>query len=119
MKVAVIGSRCADESSYLPLCEAVPLGASEILSGGAPGADALAKRYAAEGGLLFREFLPNYERYGKNAPLVRNAEIVQHADYVIAIWDGVSKGTGSVIMECLKTYTPVKVIDCSPSSKPL
>ena len=59
-----------------------------IVSGGAKGADALAKKYAEENNILYREFLPNWEKYGRAAGPIRNKEIVDNADMVIAFWVG-------------------------------
>lgn len=65
----------------------------KIISGGAKGADTLAERYATEKGIPFEWFPPDYEKYGKKAPFVRNKEIVRGSDVIIAFWDMVSTGT--------------------------
>jgi len=39
------------------------------------------------------EILPDYAKYGKSAPLIRNKEIVDKSDLIIAFWNGESKGT--------------------------
>ena len=56
------------------------------------------------------EILPDYARYSRGAPLVRNKEIVALADLVIAFWDGKSKGTRFVIAYCEKLQRPCKVV---------
>ncbi|MBQ8683889.1 MAG: DUF2493 domain-containing protein [Clostridia bacterium] len=95
MKVAVIGSRslCVDDlSPYLPP------ETTELVSGGAKGIDSCAKNYALVHGIKLTEFLPDYRRYGRfAAPLKRNETIVDYADRVVALWDGVSRGTLSTI----------------------
>lgn len=90
MKVAVIGSRNITVEN---LGDYLPEGTSEIISGGAVGVDRCAKVYAAEHNIKYTEFLPEYSRYGKAAPLKRNEQIVMYADTVIAFWDGHSRGT--------------------------
>ena len=110
MRVAIIGSRGVTEDAYAALCEKVPVGASEIISGGASGADALAARYAAETGLPLTELRPDYAAYGRRAPLERTDRILARADYVLALWDGVSRGTAYAINACIRTYKPVRVI---------
>lgn len=112
MRVAVIGSRTVDERFYFQLCAAMPLGVSEIVSGGAAGADQLAKRYAEENELKLTEFLPDYAKFGRAAPIRRNEQIVEYADEVIALWDGSSKGTARTINACITAYTPVRVFIC-------
>ena len=110
MKVAIIGSRsvCVDDlAPYLP-CEC-----TEIVSGGAKGVDQCAAEYARKHGIKLTEILPQYEKYGRGAPIVRNKAIVDHADLVLAFWDGVSRGTQSVIRYCEKSGTPCTVIRVS------
>jgi len=55
--------------------------------------DQLAIRYATESRIPYTIYKPQYALYGRRAPLVRNEEMVQRADYAIAIWDGKSRGT--------------------------
>lgn len=97
MRVAVVGSRnlsVSDLGAYLPG------DTTEIVSGGARGIDTCAKEYALANGLKLTEFLPEYERYGRSAPLKRNLQIVNYADMVIAFWDGKSRGTKYVMDQC-------------------
>ena len=110
MKVAVIGSRglvlnISDIRTYLPAV------ADEIVSGGAKGVDALAKIFAQENNYKYTEFLPEYEKYGKAAPLKRNDDIINYADMVVALWDGKSKGTKYVIDKCKETGKSLIVYD--------
>ena len=64
---------------------------------------------ALQHGLKLTEYLPEYERYGKAAPLKRNITIIENADLVLAFWDGASKGTKNVIDNCKKQKIPVKI----------
>ncbi|MBS6546864.1 MAG: DUF2493 domain-containing protein [Butyricicoccus pullicaecorum] len=112
MKVAVVGSRSVSDAHYDTLCRTLPIGVSTIISGGAKGADALAKRYAMENGLFYEEYLPDYEQYGRGAPMQRNREIVDRADYVIVMWDGQSRGASYVMKYCIDSGTPVRVLIC-------
>ncbi len=108
MKIAVIGSR-----NLFPSEEKIKeyvSGADEIVSGGAKGVDACAEVYAKKHGLTLTVFLPRYEIYGRAAPIVRNKEIVDYADKVIAFWDGKSKGTLSVIEYAKKKNKNVEII---------
>lgn len=50
----------------------LPIEVSEIVSGGAKGIDTCAKEYALAHGIKLTEFLPEYEKYGRSAPLKRN-----------------------------------------------
>ena len=106
MKVAVIGSRgltIDDLGKYLPE------GTTEIVSGGAKGIDSCARDYALAHNIKLTEFLPDYKRYGRAAPLKRNLQIIEYSDIVLAFWDGKSKGTKYVIDNCRKMGVEVKI----------
>lgn len=106
LRVAVIGSRSitdADLSGY------IPRDATMLISGGASGVDTLAETYAKTHRLPIRILRPNYALYGKRAPLLRNQQIVECADLVIAVWDGVSSGTAYTIDYAHERGVPVQI----------
>lgn len=106
MKVAVIGSRglsVSDLGKYLPE------NTSEIVSGGARGVDTSAREFALSHGIKLMEFLPEYSRYGRAAPLKRNISIIEYSDIVLAFWDGKSRGTKFVIDNCRKLGVEVRI----------
>ena len=108
MKVAVVGSRSiltTDISMYIS-------DGDEIVSGGAVGVDSCAAEYAKKNGIKLTEFLPQYNRYGRTATIVRNRQIVDYADKIIVFWDGRSKGALSVIKYAQKNGKPVEVVLC-------
>ena len=106
MRIAVIGSRgltVDDLGLYLPD------ETTEIISGGARGVDTSAREYALSHGIRLTEFLPDYGRYGRSAPLRRNITIIDNADLVLAFWDGRSRGTRFVIDKCSEKGVPVRI----------
>ena len=111
MKLAIIGSRNLVVEN---LGEYLPIGVTEIVSGGAKGVDTCAKKYAEEHGLKITEFLPEYDKYARAAPLRRNMQIIDYADEVLAFWDGHSKGTKFVIDNCKKKNKKVIVVTRLP-----
>ena len=103
MKVAVIGSR----GLHIDHLERyLPPETTEIVSGGAKGIDTCAKEYALAHNLKLTEFRPNYRRYQKAAPLIRNVDIVHYADHIVIFWDGRSHGTYFVIQFCKEEGDP-------------
>ena len=107
MKLAIIGSRNIQIDDLSPY---IPSDCDEIISGGARGVDTCAAEYARNHGLKLTEFLPEYDKYGRAAPIVRNRAIVEASDEVLAFWDGSSRGTKSVIDFCQKTAKPCRVV---------
>ena len=106
MKVAVIGSR---ELRVDNLGKYLPEEVTEIVSGGARGIDTRAREYALKNNIKLKEFLPEYEKYGRSAPLKRNIQIIDYADMVLAFWDGKSRGTKFVIDNCKRIGKRVKI----------
>lgn len=104
--VAVIGSRSITDAE---LEKYVPREATSLVSGGAEGIDTLAEAYAKAHGLPIRILLPDYGLYGKHAPILRNKQIVECADLVVAVWDGVSKGTAFTVDYAHERNVPVRL----------
>ena len=111
MKVAVIGSRESGSANLELIASNLPDETDEIVSGGAPGIDALAQLVAKQLRLKFVCFLPDYAIYGKGAPMVRNQKIVAYSDLVLAFWNNRSSGTKFMIRQCLQENKPLKIIN--------
>jgi hypothetical protein len=80
-----------------------------IVSGGANGADSLAKKYAKEHKIKIIEFLPNWDKHGKAAGFIRNKDIIEKSDILVAFWDGKSAGTlSSIKLMNVKSLADIK-----------
>ena len=90
MKLLIAGSRCIKE---FDLEKYVPRETTLIISGGANGVDNLAERYADKKHISKLILRPQYNLYGKGAPIRRNEKMVEICDCALIIWDGCSKGT--------------------------
>lgn len=106
MRVAVVGSRTLTVPN---LGDYLPADVSEIVSGGARGVDQCARAYALSHGIKLTEYLPDYARHGRRAPLMRNDQIVARAELVLAFWDGRSRGTVYTIRRCRAMGVPCRV----------
>jgi hypothetical protein len=82
----------------------------EVVSGGAKGADNLGERYAKERNLPVKIFLADWATLGKRAGFVRNVEMAEYADALIAFWDKTSKGTKHMIDTAKENGLSVKVV---------
>ncbi len=90
MKLLIAGSRSIKD---FDLSKHIPTETEFIISGGASGIDSLAEAYADKHRLSKLILRPRYDLYGRSAPLYRNKAMVDLADIVLIIWDGVSSGT--------------------------
>lgn len=109
-----MGSRNIEnaEEVYRIICENIPINCTEIVSGGAEGVDKLAERYAKENGIFLKVFLPEYEKYGRNATLIRNTEIVKYSDCVYAFIHGENpKGTADTAKKCIESGKALRVFN--------
>ena len=110
--VAVIGSRSfADYALLKKVLDEKKNSIDGIVSGAAIGTDTLARRWADENEIAVIEINPDYKRYGRGAPIIRNRTIVDTSDMVIAFWDGTSRGTKMVIDYAGKQNKEVVVIN--------
>lgn len=108
MKLAIIGSRTCPPIEIEKHLKYIP---DTIISGGAIGADTYAREFAKKHGLKLIEFFPDYDRYGRRAPLERNKLIVDECDCILAFWDGESHGTKYTIDYANKQNKPVKIVN--------
>ena len=64
-----------------------------IISGGAKGPDTVAVETAKKRGLAYKVWDAEWRIYGKQAGYIRNHQIVNDCDVLVAFWNGDSKGT--------------------------
>lgn len=80
-----------------------------IVSGMAKGADALGYQFAKANHVKVYEFPARWEMFGKRAGFVRNKEMGDFADGLLAFWNG-SNGTGNMIAYMKTLNKPVTII---------
>ena len=108
MKLLIAGSR---NINNIDISEYVPDGVSLIICGGAAGIDTLAEKYADKHRISKLVVRPEYEKYGRAAPLKRNSLMVDMADIVLVIWDGKSKGSQYTINYAKRNNKKITVVD--------
>ena len=74
----------------------------------------IAEKYAKKHNIDLTEYLPEYVKYGRAAPMVRNRLIVDSSDIVVALWDQSSRGTEYVINYANASHKPVTVYLIKP-----
>lgn len=113
MKTIIAG--CRDFSDYKLLKEKVDWyrkdhEITEIVSGTASGADQMGEDYAINHDIPIKEFPADWDKHGKAAGPIRNRQMAEYADCLIAVWDGESRGTKNMIDEMNKLKKPVFMI---------
>jgi predicted Rossmann fold nucleotide-binding protein DprA/Smf involved in DNA uptake len=108
MKLAIVGSRTFDDYDFMKNMLQYH-SFTKIISGGAKGADTLARRYSAEKGISIIEFIPDWETFGKSAGYLRNEKIISTCDELVAFWDKKSKGTGHSVRLAEKAGKPIYI----------
>lgn len=82
-----------------------------IVSGMAKGADALAVRFANAHKIALYKFPANWNGLGKKAGFIRNTQMGNFADGLLAFWDGESNGTRHMIEYMQRLNKPVHIIN--------
>lgn len=70
-----------------------------VLHGGCRGVDELADAWAREWKIPVEVYPADWDAHGKAAGPIRNRLMAARGTALLAIWDGVSRGTGSMIRE--------------------
>lgn len=73
------------------------------------GTDLLGEAWAEKRGIPITRFPANWDVHGKAAGPIRNAEMASYGEALIALWDGKSAGTRSMIREACKRKLPIFV----------
>ena len=121
IRIIVAGSRTFQDFSLLcreldALLSQYPGLRPVIVSGGARGADSLGIEYASLAGCESVVFPAKWDLYGKSAGFIRNQEMLRYAcsrhalPFLVAFWDGESKGTSHMIRIAAKEGVQSKVI---------
>lgn len=115
-KVIIAGGRSfADYELLTTKCDALLKQKSTtldivIISGTAKGADSLGERYALEHGYAVEHFPADWKKYGRAAGKMRNAQMADIANALIAFWDGKSSGTKNMIDTAMKKKLDISII---------
>jgi hypothetical protein len=85
---------------------------AELIHGGARGADALAMLWAESNQVPVKCFPADWDLHGKSAGYIRNKQMAEYGEVLIAFWDGKSKGTRLMIDLAHKARIHVIVVGC-------
>lgn len=111
MRVIVAGSRGISE--YDLVCWAIwdsGFQVTSVVTGCAPGVDALGVRWATERKLPVARYPANWNQWGRAAGPLRNQQMAGNADALVAVWDGKSPGTAHMIQCARRRGLAVHVV---------
>lgn len=121
MKLIIAGSRTIDGvegmAALMDAASACPWGSpdiTEIVSGGARGIDTLGEQLADKLLIPVRRFPADWDTHGRAAGFIRNTEMAKHADALLAVWDGKSRGTAHMIATAAQNGIPAFVWPAKP-----
>lgn len=110
MKVIIAGSRGITDPALVEWAtQASGFAITEVVSGGARGVDRLGEEWAASKNIPIRQFIPDWDKLGKRAGMIRNADMGIYADALVALWDNESRGTAMMIEFMKRLGKPVFV----------
>lgn len=110
MKVIIAGSRTIrDPALVAKAMQASGFHPTEVVSGGALGADKLGEAWSDANGVSLAVFPADWDEYGGAAGRIRNDEMADYADALVAVWDGHSPGTAHMIEVMRQRGKPVYV----------
>jgi len=78
-----------------------------VVTGGAGGADKLGQKWAETNKIPVTLFTPDWNRFGKAAGIIRNQDIVDAADVILAFPSHSGKGTQNSIARAKIAKKPV------------
>ena len=119
MKTIIAGSRDVTELSVVASAiDRSGFAISEVVSGTARGVDRLGEQWAQQNGVPVARFPANWDRYGNGAGHIRNGEMADYADALVAVWDGESPGTAGMIRNARKKGLKVHVLNLRAENEP-
>ncbi len=111
MKLIIAGSRTMNDVQLLyDNADGFLDRVTSVVSGCAYGADKLGENWAAEHNLFIHKFPANWSKYGRAAGPVRNRQMAEYADELLAFLGPGSKGTASMIAEMERVGKPITVV---------
>ncbi len=85
-------------------------GVDEIITGGSTGVDLIAKEYALQNKIAYKEFAPNWQDDLNAAGMVRDARMAEYGTHLLVLSNGASKESRNLIAEAKKNNLTIKTI---------
>lgn len=112
MKVIIAGSRSiTDYAAVLDAVIGSGFDITEIVSGCAKGVDTIGELIGEINKIPVKKFPANWNRHGKIAGPIRNVQMGDYADALVAVRANGSRGTSHMINYMMSLDKPVYVVD--------
>lgn len=116
--VVVAGSRGFTDDQFIfdtldklsALFAASGMRIAEVVSGNARGPDKIGEAWGIARGIEVTVMPADWDKLGKQAGMVRNAEMADYGHAAIIFWDGESRGTANMISNMKMRDKPCHVI---------
>jgi hypothetical protein len=108
--IAIVGSIGFQNPDLVRTYVRTLLPDTTVISGAAEGVDSIAELEARACGLSVVIFPADWKTFGRAAGPIRNRQIVDTADSVVAFWNGRSRGTLNTVIVGLIHAKPVRVV---------
>lgn len=119
MKTIVAGSRhCADVGVVLTAMNESGYDITEVVSGCAPGVDTLGEEIALALSIPVKRFPADWERYGRAAGPIRNRQMAEYAEALVAVLYPGSRGTLNMIKQAKERGLTVFVYEPQRREEP-
>jgi hypothetical protein len=110
MKTVIAGGRTiTDYETVLSAIHQSQFDITEVVSGMAAGVDTLGIQYAKNHNIPVKEFPADWKKHGRAAGPIRNGQMAEYAEALIAIWDGESTGTKNMINQAEKNKLKIYI----------
>lgn len=117
MRTIIAGTRSLNDLAFVVAAiQASGFVITEVVSGGARGIDLKGEEWATLHKVPLKRFPANWNEHGKAAGPIRNREMCAYAEALIAIWDGISRGTEDCIAEARRRGLKVFVYRISDAN---
>lgn len=119
MKVCIFGGRDVSNLLFIEVDQAVIDSAfpiTEVVSGGANGADQMGEVWAARNAVPTTIFKADWNKYARSAGMIRNKEMADYCEAGIGFWDGQSRGTRNMIAQLKKLGKPCYIFEIKPKA---
>jgi hypothetical protein len=119
MRTIIAGSRDVADFAVVEraLAEAALAGIvpSVVLCGEARGVDRLGRQWAETRGIPVESYRPDWRRHRRGAGRRRNQQMAEAGEALVAIWNGLSRGTADMIRRARARGLKVHVVRTGPA----